>query len=79
MARTDEIDSATSQFFVNLKDNSFLDHSDRDFGYTVFGKVTDGMDVVDAIAAVATENHGGHQDVPVEPVIISEVRLNDQD
>jgi len=76
MARTGEVDSATSQFFINLNDNSFLDHGGRDYGYAVFGKVTGGMDVVDAIAAVATGNHGGHQDVPLEPVTISEVRLD---
>ena len=76
MARTGEVDSATSQFFVNLNDNGFLDHGGRDYGYAVFGKVVDGMDVVDAIAAVATGNHGGHQDVPLEPVTISEVRLD---
>lgn len=77
MARTGNIDSATSQFFINLKDNTFLDHSDRDFGYAVFGKVVDGMDVVDVIAAVATGNQGGHQDVPHEPVTITAVRLDD--
>ena len=76
MARTGEVDSATSQFFINLNDNSFLDHGGRDYGYAVFGKVTGGMDVVDAIAAVATGNHGGHQDVPLEPLTISEVRLD---
>lgn len=76
MARTGEVDSATSQFFVNLNDNGFLDHGGRDYGYAVFGKVVDSMDVVDAIAAVATGNHGGHQDVPLEPVTISEVRLD---
>lgn len=77
MARTGTIDSATSQFFINLKDNTFLDHSDRDFGYAVFGKVVDGMDVVDVIAAVATGNQGGHQDVPHEPVTITAVRVDD--
>ena len=76
MARTGAVDSATSQFFINLKDNAFLDHGGRDHGYAVFGKVTGGMDVVDAIAAVATGSHGGHQDVPLEPVTISEVRLD---
>ena len=76
MARTGEVDSATSQFFINLNNNGFLDHGGRDYGYAVFGKVVDGMDVVDAIAAVATGNHGGHQDVPLEPVTISEVRLD---
>lgn len=76
MARTGAVDSATSQFFVNLNDNAFLDHGGRDYGYAVFGKVIGGMDVVDAIAAVATGNDGGHQDVPLEPVTISEVRLD---
>jgi len=77
MARTMDVDSATSQFFINLKDNSFLDHGGRDYGYAVFGKVVGGMDVVDAIAAVPTGNHGGHQDVPVEPVTILDVRIED--
>ncbi len=58
MARTGVVDSATSQFFINLRDNDFLNHGDRDFGYAVFGQVTDGMDVVDAIAAVETGNQG---------------------
>lgn len=70
MARTQEINSATSQFFINLKDNTFLDHGTRDFGYAVFAKVTDGMEVVDRIAEVATGNKGMHQDVPLEPVVI---------
>ena len=73
MARTMDINSATAQFFINLRDNDFLDHGTRDFGYAVFGKVVDGMDVVDAIAAVPTGNKGGHQDVPVETVSIVEV------
>ncbi len=77
MARTADVDSATSQFFINLNDNSFLDHGSRDFGYAVFGKVVDGMDVVDAIAKVETGRQGGHQDVPVEPVTIVEVRVED--
>jgi peptidyl-prolyl cis-trans isomerase A (cyclophilin A) len=75
MARTQVVDSATSQFFINLRDNNFLDHGGRDFGYAVFGKVTDGMDVVDAIAAVGTGNHGGHQDVPTDPVVIESVTI----
>lgn len=75
MARTNEIHSATSQFFINLKDNPFLDHGDRDDGYAVFGRVTEGMDVVDAIARAPTESRGGHQDVPVEPVTIRKVGL----
>ncbi len=74
MARTGEVDSATSQFFINLRDNAFLDHTDRDFGYAVFGRITDGMDVVDAIAKVDTGNVAGQQDVPLEPVTIIEVR-----
>ncbi len=76
MARTGEVDSATSQFFINLSDNAFLDHSGRDYGYAVFARVTDGMDVVDKIAAVPTGNSGGHQDVPREPVTIVEVRAD---
>ena len=77
MARTGVVDSATSQFFINLRDNDFLNHGSRDFGYAVFGKVSDGMDVVDAIAAVPTGNRAGHQDVPVDPVTIIEVTLED--
>jgi cyclophilin family peptidyl-prolyl cis-trans isomerase len=77
MARTMVVDSATSQFFINLKDNNFLDHGTRDFGYAVFGKVADGMDVVDKIAAVQTGNRGGHQDVPVDAVTIEQVVLDD--
>ncbi|HGX93961.1 MAG TPA: peptidyl-prolyl cis-trans isomerase [Candidatus Tenderia sp.] len=74
MARTNVVDSATSQFFLNVADNAFLDHGSRDFGYAVFAKVVDGMDVADQIAAVKTGNKGGHQDVPVEPVIINSAR-----
>jgi len=77
MARTGVVDSATSQFFINLNDNDFLNNSSRDFGYAVFGRVSDGMDVVDAIAAVPTGNSGGHQDVPVETVTILEVLISD--
>ena len=76
MARTGVVDSATSQFFINLKDNDFLDHGGRDFGYAVFARVSDGMDVVDAIAGVPTGNSGGHQDVPVEAVTIVEVTID---
>ena len=78
MARTMVIDSATSQFFINLVDNGFLDfrgpHPSM-YGYAVFGKVTSGMDVVDKIAAVRTGNHGMHQNVPVEPVTIKKVTV----
>ena len=77
MARTMVVDSATAQFFINLKDNDFLDNGTRDFGYAVFGEVSDGMDVVDAIAGVQTGNHGGHQDVPVEAVEITEVTIDE--
>lgn len=76
MARTGVVDSATSQFFINLNNNDFLNHGDRDFGYAVFARVTDGMEVVDAIAAVETGNHAGHQDVPVETVTILEVTID---
>jgi cyclophilin family peptidyl-prolyl cis-trans isomerase len=74
MARTPEVDSATSQFFINLQDNDFLNHGSRDFGYAVFARVTDGIDVVDEIAAVKTGNKGMHRDVPVEPVVILSAR-----
>jgi peptidyl-prolyl cis-trans isomerase A (cyclophilin A) len=74
MARTSDINSATSQFFVNLKENTFLDHMVRDFGYAVFGKVIKGMEVVDKIAAVRTGNRGMQQNVPIEPVIIRSAR-----
>lgn len=70
MARTSDIHSATSQFFVNVADNAFLDHGGRDFGYAVFGRVVEGMDVVDDIVQVPTGSKGGHQDVPLEPVVI---------
>ncbi len=77
MARTMDVNSATAQFFINLRDNNFLDHGTRDFGYAVFGEVVDGMDIVDAIAAVPTGNKAGHQDVPVETVTIVEVTADD--
>ena len=74
MARTNDINSATSQFFVNLKDNDFLDHKRGNFGYAVFGKVTRGMGVIDQIAAVETGRRKGHEDVPLEAVIMTSVR-----
>jgi peptidyl-prolyl cis-trans isomerase A (cyclophilin A) len=74
MARTNDINSATSQFFVNLKDNDFLDHSRGNFGYAVFARVTQGMEVIDKIAAVETGRKRGFDDVPVEPVIMKSVR-----
>jgi cyclophilin family peptidyl-prolyl cis-trans isomerase len=77
MARTSAVDSATSQFFINLRDNAFLDHGGRDFGYAVFGRVTEGMDVVDAIAGVATGRKAGHDDVPLEPVVIKSATVDE--
>ena len=74
MARTNDINSATSQFFINVVDNDFLDHRPGNYGYAVFGRVASGMEVVDAIVAVKTGNKGGHQDVPVEPIVIESVR-----
>ena len=73
MARTGIVDSATSQFFINHKDNDFLNHGGRDYGYAVFGKVTKGMDVVDAIARVQTKSG----DVPVNPVAIKNIKLKE--
>jgi cyclophilin family peptidyl-prolyl cis-trans isomerase len=77
MARTGIIDSATSQFFINVVDNPFLDHRSSDpagYGYAVFGRVVEGMDTVDAIRAVETGTSGPYQDVPREPVVIHSVR-----
>ena len=78
MARTMVVDSATSQFFINLVDNDFLDFQNptpQGFGYAVFGEVTDGMDVVDAIAKVKTGFSGPHQNVPEEAVVIRKVSV----
>jgi cyclophilin family peptidyl-prolyl cis-trans isomerase len=77
MARTSDINSASSQFFINLVDNGFLDHTGtgpQTFGYAVFGAVTKGMETVEAIAKVTTGNSGYHQDVPQEAVIIKSAR-----
>jgi cyclophilin family peptidyl-prolyl cis-trans isomerase len=74
MARTNEVDSATSQFFINLVDNDFLDNKPGSYGYAVFGRVDSGMDVVDAIAAVKTGNRSRYQDVPVETIKIESVK-----
>ena len=74
MARTNDVNSATSQFFVNLVDNDFLDHKPGNYGYAVFGRIDSGMDVVDAIAAVKTGNKGRYQDVPTETVTIESAR-----
>lgn len=77
MARTGVVDSATSQFFINLKDNDFLNHGGRDFGYAVFAEVSDGMDVVDTIAALPTSTQGGQPDVPVDAVTILAVTIEE--
>jgi len=78
MARTMDPHSATAQFFINVKDNDFLNHTAKNsqgWGYAVFGKVTQGLDVVNKITAVATSSAGGHQDVPAEDVIINSVEV----
>lgn len=77
MARTSDIDSATSQFFVNLVDNAFLDHAPGNYGYAVFGRVTAGMDTVDQIAKVKTGRSKGHADVPVDEVVVLSARRID--
>lgn len=76
MARTNDINSATSQFFINLVDNDFLDHKGQsNFGYAVFGRVDSGMEVIDEIAKVKTGSKAGHQDVPAEPITIEAVTV----
>jgi peptidyl-prolyl cis-trans isomerase B (cyclophilin B) len=78
MARTNDPHSASAQFFINVKDNSFLNHSaptTQGWGYCVFGRVVDGMDVVDKIKGVQTGNAGYHQDVPVEDVVVESMVL----
>lgn len=80
MARTNDPHSATAQFFINHKDNAFLNHtapSGAGWGYCVFAKVTNGMDTVDAIAAVSTGNNGGHADVPVEAVTLNKATVEE--
>ncbi len=78
MARTGMVNSATSQFFINVADNAFLNHRDRTpqgFGYCVFGRVKDGMDILDKITSTPTTTRAGHENVPVQPVEILEARL----
>jgi len=78
MARTNDPHSATAQFFINVKDNDFLNHSGKNmqgWGYAVFGKVTEGTEVLDKIRGVPTTSRGGHQDVPTDPVIIESVLI----
>ena len=80
MARTNNPHSATSQFFINLVDNHFLDkkNAQDDFGYCVFGKVTEGIEVLEKIGEVATSNKAGHSDVPVENIIINKIQFLDE-
>ncbi|WP_163931229.1 peptidylprolyl isomerase [Paraferrimonas sp. SM1919] len=78
MARTQDPHSATAQFFINVKDNGFLNHTGENlhgWGYCVFAEVVEGMEVVEKIKAVDTGNHGMHQDVPLEPVIIEKATI----
>ncbi|MCU7958709.1 MAG: peptidyl-prolyl cis-trans isomerase [gamma proteobacterium symbiont of Bathyaustriella thionipta] len=76
MARTGDPHSATAQFFINVKDNNFLDFPGQDgWGYCVFGKISDGMDVIEKIKSVSTGNNGPHADVPVEDVIIEKAEV----
>ena len=78
MARTQDPHSATAQFFINVQDNDFLNHTGENmqgWGYAVFGKVTEGEDVLDKIRCVQTGSQAGHQDVPVEPIIIESVTV----
>jgi peptidyl-prolyl cis-trans isomerase B (cyclophilin B) len=80
MARTNDPHSATSQFFISLKDNDFLDYRSKDasgWGYAVFAKVVSGMDVVDKIAQTSTGNTGGHSDVPTEDMIVEKAEVID--
>jgi peptidyl-prolyl cis-trans isomerase B (cyclophilin B) len=77
MARTAAPHSATAQFFINVKDNGFLDHPGQDgWGYCVFGKVTSGMDVVEKMKTVETTNKAGHSDVPAEPIVIEQAEIS---
>ena len=79
MARTMAPHSASAQFFINLKDNGFMDHPGQDgWGYCVFGKVTAGMDVVERIKVVETGNAAGHSDVPVDPIVIEKAEISEE-
>ena len=80
MARTNDPHSATAQFFINVKDNNFLDHTaetSSGWGYCVFGKIVDGMSVIEEMKTVATGNSGGHGDVPVEDIVITKAEIID--
>ena len=74
MARTNDINSATSQFFINLSDNDFLNNAPGNFGYAVFGKVVDGMDTIDSMAKVRTGNRRGHGDVPATDIVVESAK-----
>lgn len=74
MARTNDINSATSQFFINLVDNDFLNNSPGNYGYAVFGKVVDGMDTIDRMAKERTGNRRGHSDVPVNDIVVNSAK-----
>lgn len=81
MARTPDPHSASSQFFINTRDNLFLDHrepSDEGWGYCVFGEITDGMETVRRIEATPTGTKGGHADVPIDPVVIEQAEVVDE-
>ena len=80
MARTQDPHSATAQFFINVQDNDFLNHTGENmqgWGYTVFGKVTQGEEVLDKIRSVQTGSQGGHQDVPTDPIIIESISVTE--
>lgn len=82
MARTMEPHSATSQFFINVADNAFLNHRDKSpqgWGYAVFGRVVEGMDVINSIKTTPTTSRAGHQDVPVEEIVIESTDIQDED
>lgn len=75
MARTNDVNSATNQFFINVKDNNFLNHSGQNYGYAVFGRIVKGMSTVNRIKKVRTGNKGGYQNVPLLPVVINSIRV----
>jgi cyclophilin family peptidyl-prolyl cis-trans isomerase len=79
MARTNDINSATSQFFINLSDNDFLNHAPGNYGYAVFGKVVEGMDTIDRIAGEPTGRRKGHDDVPTSDVVITSAKRVEAD
>jgi peptidyl-prolyl cis-trans isomerase A (cyclophilin A) len=76
MARTAKVDSASSQFFVNIKNNHFLNNGYRDFGYAVFGKVVSGMELLDTLSLTETSRKNGMSDVPVDPIIVKDVKVS---